>query len=204
MNDAPVAVLDGGTATEKGGVNNGSGGSNATGNVLANDTDADSGLGDTKAVSALTGGTDNGATFSKAGSFGTLTVTKATGEYTYVLADGNATVQALNSASPALTDEFTYTVKDAHGATSVATLTISVNGANDTPVVVAGGTISYIEQAAAIAVDSSIAISDVDSANLTGATVTISSGLQSGDALHFANQNGIAYRHHADVRRPGR
>ena len=67
LNDAPVAVVDSGSATEKGGVNNGSGGSNATGNVLANDTDADAGLGDTKAVSALTDGTDNGATFSRTG-----------------------------------------------------------------------------------------------------------------------------------------
>ena len=58
-------------------------------------------------------------------------------------------MQALNSVSPALTDAFTYTVKDAHGATSAATLTISVNGTNDTPVVLAGGTNGYIEQAAA-------------------------------------------------------
>ena len=41
VNDAPVGVNDAGTATEAGGVNNGTAGSNATGNVLTNDTDVD-------------------------------------------------------------------------------------------------------------------------------------------------------------------
>ena len=40
--DAAVAVNDTGSATEKGGVANGSGGKNATGNVLTNDFDVDS------------------------------------------------------------------------------------------------------------------------------------------------------------------
>ena len=40
-NDAPVGVDDAGSATEAGGTNNGSVGSDATGNVLGNDTDVD-------------------------------------------------------------------------------------------------------------------------------------------------------------------
>src|SRR5205814_1209949 len=39
--DAPVGVDDAGSATEAGGTNNGTAGSNATGNVLTNDTDVD-------------------------------------------------------------------------------------------------------------------------------------------------------------------
>src|SRR5205807_7527340 len=39
--DAPVGVDDSGSATEAGGTNNGTPGSNATGNVLTNDTDVD-------------------------------------------------------------------------------------------------------------------------------------------------------------------
>ncbi|HWK68609.1 MAG TPA: N,N-dimethylformamidase beta subunit family domain-containing protein, partial [Rhizobiaceae bacterium] len=57
-NAVPTAVADTGDATEKGGVANGSGGSPATGNVLTNDTDPDSG--DTKTVTAIRFGTTNG------------------------------------------------------------------------------------------------------------------------------------------------
>jgi hypothetical protein len=70
--------------------------------------------------------------------------------------------------------------------------TVTVVPTNDAPVLAgAGNTDTYTEQASAILVDSGITLSDVDSPNLTGATVTISSGLQAGDTLHFTDQNGI-------------
>ena len=53
-NDAPVGVADSGTAIEAGGVANGTAGANATGNVLSNDTDVDSG--DTKTVNGVAAG----------------------------------------------------------------------------------------------------------------------------------------------------
>ncbi len=56
-NIAPTAVADVGDATERGGVNNGTVGVAATGNVLTNDTDPDSG--DTKTVSAVSFGSDH-------------------------------------------------------------------------------------------------------------------------------------------------
>ncbi len=49
-NDAPSAVNDSIVAGEAGGVANGTGGSNPSGNVLTNDTDIDTG--DTKSVLA--------------------------------------------------------------------------------------------------------------------------------------------------------
>ena len=52
-NDTPVAVADTASATEKGGVANGTAGSDPSGNVLTNDTDVDSG--DTKVVKDITG-----------------------------------------------------------------------------------------------------------------------------------------------------
>ncbi|WP_331648373.1 tandem-95 repeat protein, partial [Piscinibacter sp.] len=70
VNDAPVAVADNASALEAGGLNNEIPGVNPSGNVLANDTDVDSG--DTQAVSAVVGaaaGTVGGVT---AGAFGTL------------------------------------------------------------------------------------------------------------------------------------
>ena len=48
-NDGPVAVNDTASATEAGGVANGTAGVDPTGNVLTNDTDSDAG--DTKTVS---------------------------------------------------------------------------------------------------------------------------------------------------------
>ena len=125
-NDAPVGVVDTGAAVEAGVV----AGSNATGNVLTNDTDVDAG--DSKTVSAITGGTVGAAL---AGAYGSLTL-NADGSYSYAINNANSTVQALRTAAETLTDSFTYTVRDAAGATSSTTLTITLQGANDAPVAV--------------------------------------------------------------------
>ena len=70
------------------------------------------------------------------------------------------------------------------GGAQQATATIDITVANDqAPVVTAGNTIGYVEQAPAIAVDNALGVSDADTASLAGATVTISSGFQSGDTL---------------------
>ena len=71
------------------------------------------------------------------------------------------------------------------------TLTVNVTAVNDAPTATAGGTAAYTEQAAAVVVDNTVTVTDIDSPNLTGATVTISTGLQAGDRLNFATQNGI-------------
>ncbi|MDP3170410.1 MAG: VCBS domain-containing protein, partial [Polaromonas sp.] len=123
-NRSPVAVADTGTAVEAGTA----AGSNATGNVLTNDTDVDAG--DTKTVSAITGGTVGSALV---GTYGTLTL-NANGTYTYVVDNANATVNALRTAAQTVTETFTYTMADTAGATSSSTLVITVQGANDAPV----------------------------------------------------------------------
>ena len=122
-NDTPVAVSDTGTAIKAGLLP----GSNATGNVLTNDTDVDTG--DTKAV------TTTGALV---GAHGTLTL-NANGSYTYVIDNADAAVIALHLATDTLTDTFNYTMRDTVGATSTANLTITIQGANDAPVITAGG-----------------------------------------------------------------
>jgi large repetitive protein len=82
-----------------------------------------------------------------------------------------------------------FTVNDGDGASGSDTATINITAVNDAPVV--GGTTgvntSYTEQAAAVVVDSGVTVSDVDSANLAGATVSITGGFSSGDTLHFTN-----------------
>ncbi|WP_323908831.1 VCBS domain-containing protein [Aeromonas caviae] len=138
-NDTPVAVADNGTATEAGGLNNGTPGSNATGNVLDNDTDPESANpNESKTVSAVRTGTGTAGTLGSQlrGTYGWLTL-NGDGSYTYVVDNSLAAVQALRLSSHTLTDRFGYTMQDAHGATSQADLTITIQGANDAPVATA-------------------------------------------------------------------
>lgn len=148
-NDAPVAGDDAGTAIEAGGVANGSGGSPATGDVLANDTDVDSPAnGESRSVTAVRSGdadstgaptlvpagsnSTNGAVV--AGLYGTLTL-GADGTYRYIVDDANEAVQRM-IAGDTLTDVFSYQVKDALGLGDIANLVITLNGSNDNPVAI--------------------------------------------------------------------
>ncbi|MBS1187140.1 MAG: hypothetical protein H6R04_1158, partial [Burkholderiaceae bacterium] len=82
----------------------------------------------------------------------------------------------------------------AGGGNNVAlgTVNIDITAVNDAPAITAGASASYTENGSAVAVDNTISVTDVDSANLAGATAVISSGYTSGDTLNFINQNGIA------------
>jgi VCBS repeat-containing protein len=120
-----TAVDDVGTAREAGGLNNATAGSDATGNVLNNDTTVDAAV--TKKVVPIT---------NKAGTYGTLNLLDD-GSYTYTVNNANATVNALRdvnvSGATTLTDTFTYTATDITGQTKEATLVITIQGANDVP-----------------------------------------------------------------------
>ncbi|HNB42630.1 MAG TPA: VCBS domain-containing protein, partial [Burkholderiaceae bacterium] len=122
-NDNPAASNDAGSATEKGGVSNGSAGSDATGNVLGNDSDPDAGDTASLVVNPYT----------VAGNYGTLTL-RADGSYTYAINETNASVQALRTASDTLTDTFSYVAKDVNNLTSTGQLVITLHGADDAPV----------------------------------------------------------------------
>ncbi len=80
------------------------------------------------------------------------------------------------------------------GATeySAATVTLntSVTAVNDAPAVNADTTATFTEGAGPIAVTPNYTVADIDSANLTGATITIAD-LRAGDVLGFTDQNGI-------------
>jgi VCBS repeat-containing protein len=135
-NDTPVATDDSATAIEAGGVNNGTPGSNATGNVLDNDTDVDSvANGEGKQVQSVSNqaGQSTGAGQVLIGLYGQLTL-NADGSYTYVIDNNNPVVQALRTAGETLSETFTYRMLDAAGATSDARLTVVIQGANDAPV----------------------------------------------------------------------
>ncbi|HEX8573833.1 MAG TPA: Ig-like domain-containing protein [Allosphingosinicella sp.] len=106
-NDAPVANDDTASTSEDASV---------SGNVLANDTDVD--------VETLT--VSNPGVY--VGAYGTLTL-NADGSYSYA---PNAAAQGLDDGETAQ-DVFSYTASDGTASDS-ATLTVTLNGANDGPV----------------------------------------------------------------------
>ncbi|RBP46029.1 VCBS repeat-containing protein [Roseimicrobium gellanilyticum] len=138
-NDAPVANADTNWAQEDG--------ADASGNVLQTlphagapsgsfsdvaDTDVD--------IEPLTVSTVNGNAgnvgVAIAGLYGTLTL-NSNGSYNYILNDAHATVQGLE-AGETITDVFNYTASDGTADSASATLTITIFGSNDAPVVGTG------------------------------------------------------------------
>jgi VCBS repeat-containing protein len=140
-NDTPVAQNDINTAVEAGGLANATPGINPSGNVLVNDSDVD-GNGEVISVSGLSQGSAVGVIGSGfAGAYGTLTL-GADGNYTYVVDNANAQVQALRTNVDTLTETFTYQIRDLAGAVSTATLTITIRGTNDNPLAVDDSTVA--------------------------------------------------------------
>ena len=67
------------------------------------------------------------------GTYGSLVINQA-GQWTYVLANGQANVQAL-AQGETVHDTFQVQVTDEHGATDTETVTVAVSGSNDAPTV---------------------------------------------------------------------
>ncbi|MFN7572238.1 MAG: tandem-95 repeat protein, partial [Betaproteobacteria bacterium] len=157
-----LALVDTGTATEQGTV----AGSDAAGNVLANDIELEAG--ETATVVGVGFGATNGAAGSAlAGAYGTLTLA-ADGSYSYAVNNGNATVNALRTGQT-LAELFAYTVSDGTDV-SVSSLTVIINGANDAPAAVADsftGTEDLAFTGAVLGNDS-----DVDGDMLTASVVS--------------------------------
>ncbi|MCX7399769.1 MAG: cadherin domain-containing protein [Planctomycetales bacterium] len=80
----------------------------------------------------ITGGTLNGGTISRVGTYGTLTVTVATGAYSYA---PNAT--AINGLPSNDVDNFSVTASDG-SLSDTKTLTVNITAVNDTPVATTG------------------------------------------------------------------
>ncbi|NKK43973.1 DUF4082 domain-containing protein [Rhizobium leguminosarum] len=174
-NTTPTAVADAGNATEKGGVANGSGGVVASGNVLTNDTDPDSG--DTKTVSAVSFGATSGTLGSALnGTYGSL-VLNASGAYSYAINETNAAVQALRLSTNTLNDVFSYTMRDAAGATATANLTVTIHGANDAPVLAVQTTTQNATTGSAFSFTlPTTTFTDVDSGETLAYTATAADG----------------------------
>jgi len=106
--------------------------------------------------------------------------------------DPNGQFQGLVAGQSA-TDSFAYTVSDGFH-TATGTVTVTITGVNDAPVIsnVETTPLSYQAQAPAVVITSTLTLSDDDDSTMAGATVSITSGFSSGeDKLSFTNQNGI-------------
>ncbi|MDE2078754.1 MAG: VCBS domain-containing protein, partial [Burkholderiales bacterium] len=122
------------------------------------------------------------------GAHGTFVIA-SDGTWTYTAANNQSAIQALGSGQ-SLTE--TFTVKSVDGTSS--TVTVTILGTNDAPVLsldsngssgaTAGDYLTrFTETGAGVSVvDSDVSIKDVDSANLTGATVHLTNA-QAGDLL---------------------
>ena len=112
VNDAPVAQPDAASVSENQAV---------TIDVLGNDTDVDTG--DTKSILSVSGTALGGH------------VTIVDGQLVYV---ADADSFDLLTAGQSVTDSFTYTMQDAAGAKSSATVSVAVNGVPNAPTINGG------------------------------------------------------------------
>ncbi|CAO4175715.1 VCBS domain-containing protein [Methylorubrum populi] len=149
-NDAPtISATEPAHLVEAGGTANGIAG---TATAVATLTKADAEGVASYDIAALTANdsgwtsADNGATYTKAATYGTVTLTLASNTLTYTLDNSKVATQRL-TADDHKTEAFTIPVKDSNGATAEAVVTFSIDGANDAPVLAQPVQLNYVDTA---------------------------------------------------------
>ncbi|MEQ5857328.1 VCBS domain-containing protein [Halomonas sp. EF61] len=142
VNDDPIATNDNAIAVEAGGRFN-LGGIDPNGLVILNDTDADLNDADPDVLTVVRAGTTAGSLQAVnsdpasptliVGTYGTLVISSS-GSAEYQLDNDNPAVEALRLSGNTLPESFVYEISDRAGVTSQATITITIQGANDAPV----------------------------------------------------------------------
>jgi len=121
------------------------------------------------------------------GTTGVLTLTSVGA--TATVAQWQAALEAVTYTDTALTPNnatrtISFTVNDGTDDSAVSTKAVTVTDVDQTPVLSGtGGSVSYLDGNAPLAIDSGITVSDRGSATLDSATVSIASGMQAGDTL---------------------
>ncbi|QMS76651.1 putative Ig domain-containing protein [Aeromonas veronii] len=199
VNDAPSVTTAGGTTPFTEGtptaIDNGLTLSDVDSTTLASATVAITG--NFQSGQDLLAFTNNGSTMgniSASYNSGTGVLSLTSAGATATLAQWQAALRAVTYANSSDTPNtstrtVSFTVNDGTDASSAATKGVSVATANDAPqVTTTGGTTPFTEGASATVIDSSLTLSDVDSATLASATVAITGNFQSGqDLLAFTN-----------------
>ncbi len=183
VNDPPVAVDDTGSTDEDTVLSVLA----ASGVIVSNDTDIDSALLVVSEVNGNAADVGNQITLAS----GALLTLNADGSYDY---DPNGVFDNLAAGATA-SDSFTYTISDGDGGTETATVSLTIDGVNDTPSLSNDGDGSslapagdfedtYVENALAInLVDSDSTISDAEE-NIVEMVVILTDG-QIGDTINF-------------------
>ena len=137
----------------------------------------------------------SGITGSWDSSTGTLSLSGTATKAQYETALESVTYTNSSDTPDTTNRTVTWIVNDGDTGSGGITSTITVAVANDAPVVSGNDvTLAYTENDGAVLIDSALSIADADSTNLSGATITISSGFVSGgeDVLSFTSGNGIS------------
>ncbi|HBS23162.1 DUF4347 domain-containing protein, partial [Thalassospira sp.] len=179
------------------------GGSVALGDIVVTDVDSGETVTATLTVGNIAAGTLTTGTFGSA----TSSYTAGTGVWTVTgsVTDVNAALAAVAFTPAANWDQdvtITTRIRDAaNTGPADGTITLDATAVNDAPVATAsGGATAFTEGAGAVAIDGSFTLSDVDSANMSGATIAITGNFQNGsDVLAFTNQNGISGSYNAST-----
>ena len=89
----------------------------------------------------------------------------------------------------------TFTAANGTPPSATQNFTLTVGAGNNAPVLagIEGAALAYTENGAPLAISATLTASDVDNANLAGATIQITGNCAAGqDVLAFTNQNGIS------------
>jgi hypothetical protein len=124
---------------------------------------------------------------------GQLLLTGSSSVANYRLTLRNVTYSDSSSNPSLLPRTVSFTVNDGALNSNTVTRVIGIIPVNDAPVLIgSGGSITFTEKNAAVAIDPSIILTDVDSINVTSASIAISSNFAgSEDFLGFVDQTGI-------------
>ena len=155
------------------------------------------------ATAQITGGYVNGEDVLAATVGGGIAVNWNAGTGTLTLS-GSASLAAYEFALRSITFDnpsenpavsartVSFTLDDGGAPSATLTRGVTITPANDAPTVVAGGSASYVENAAPALVDASVVVGDVDSATLASATVQITGGhVPSEDQLAAVGSGGV-------------
>nr|WP_321443437.1 Ig-like domain-containing protein [uncultured Cohaesibacter sp.] len=142
-----------------------------TATLLANDTDPDN---DPLTVTSVSATSSNGASV----------VLNSDGTISYD-PTGSAVLQALSQGESS-DDSFTYTISDGNGGTDSATVTLTIEGRNDAPMVVAIDAGTVTEDDAIQTIDLLAGAADIDASDVLSATdITVTDDL--GNAVTFTD-----------------
>jgi VCBS repeat-containing protein len=170
-NDTPELAAVTGATINDGAVNDSF--SDVTGTLVGSDRDAGETL--QYGLSGAVASTDPDYDWMKVTAYGTLYLDKDTGAYKFVA--NNAAIQALDDDTTGLTINFGVSVSDGDASDS-DTLTITINGANDTP---------------ELAAVTDVTLSDTDADDTLGVTGTLlGSDRDAGETLQYGLASSVA------------